>query len=361
MNALCRQQLVHYRWQAAGAEILLAEIFSRRLHVDDKRHVVAVFLPILDAELDAGVARNRVDMDRRVGRAADCRIGDDGVLERLAGQDVGRLQILVHDFHRAHAGLVGHLAALAIRRRDCGAARQRHAERFGERIHGRGGAHGVAVASRRRRRRCDLQELLIVDAAGSEFLARLPHRHARAAALALPPTVQHRSAGQDDCRQVHGRRRHQAGRRGLVAAGHQHHAVERIAIQHLDQAKVREVAVERGGRPLAGLLDGMAGKFECDAAGRADALAHAMRQFEVMAVARRKVGAGLRDADDRLAGAQLLAGQTEVQIALEVERRHARVLRVVEPELGAQLLAARDWSFCLLRHDRSSTLSAVVS
>ena len=99
-----------------------------------------------------------------------------------------------------------------------------------------------------------------------------------------------------------GRRRHHGGRRGLVAAGGQHHAVERIAVQHLDQAEIGEVAVERGGRPLAGLLDRMHRELERDAAGVADAVAHALGQLEVMAVAGREVGAGLRDADDRPAG-----------------------------------------------------------
>ncbi len=92
-----------------------------------------------------------------------------------------------------------------------------------------------------------------------------------------------------------------AGRRGLVAAGGQHDAVERIAVQHLDQAEIGEVAVERRGRPLAGLLDRMHRELEGDAAGVADALAHALGQLEMMAVAGRQVGAGLRDADDRLA------------------------------------------------------------
>ena len=49
----------------------------------------------------------------------------------------------------------------------------------------------------------------------------------------------------------------------------------------------------------------MHGKLEGDAAGVADALAHALGQFEMVAVAGREVGAGLRDADDRLAGVQL--------------------------------------------------------
>ena len=71
----------------------------------------------------------------------------------------------------------------------------------------------------------------------------------------LVPAVQHRPAREHDRRDVDGRRRHDAGRRGLVAAGGQHDAVERIAVEHLDQAEIGEVAVERGGRPLAGLLD----------------------------------------------------------------------------------------------------------
>src|SRR5258708_27253312 len=47
-------------------------------------------------------------------------------------------------------------------------------------------------------------------------------------------------------RSVHGRGRHQAGRRGFVAAGHQHDAVERIAVQHLDQTEISQVPADRG-------------------------------------------------------------------------------------------------------------------
>ena len=55
----------------------------------------------------------------------------------------------------------------------------------------------------------------------------------------VPPAtaVEHRPAGKDDRRHVDGRRAHQAGRHGLVAARRQHHAVERIAVQHFDQAR----------------------------------------------------------------------------------------------------------------------------
>ncbi len=106
-----------------------------------------------------------------------------------------------------------------------------------------------------------------------------------------------------------GRRRHDRGRRGLVAAGGEHHAVERIAEQHLDQAEIGEVAVERRGRAFAGLLDRMHRELEGNAAGVADAVAHPLGQLEVVAVAGREIRAGLGDADDRLAAGELVAGQ----------------------------------------------------
>ena len=150
------------------------------------------------------------------------------------------------------------------------------------------------------------------------------------------PAVEHRAAGEHDRRNIDRRRRHDAGRRRLVAAGRQHHAVEEIAHQHFDQAEIGEIAVERGGRPLAGLLDRVDRKFERHAAGRGDAVAHALGEFEVVAVARRKIGAGLGDADDRLARAQLAGRQAEIEVALDIERRHARIFRIVEPESGPQ-------------------------
>ena len=148
MDALVRHQFAHHRRHAAGAVIFLAEIEAGRLHVHQQRDVVAVLLPVVDREFDADMPRQRVDMDRRVGRAADRRVDHDAVLERLAGQDVGRFQILPDHLDDPLSGLIGDLAALAIGRGDRRAARQRHAERFGQRVHRRGGAHGVAVADR---------------------------------------------------------------------------------------------------------------------------------------------------------------------------------------------------------------------
>ena len=44
----------------------------------------------LTVELDADVPRDGGDVRRTVGGAADRGVDDDGVFERLAGQDAGR-------------------------------------------------------------------------------------------------------------------------------------------------------------------------------------------------------------------------------------------------------------------------------
>ncbi len=280
--------------------------------------------------------RDRIDVDGGVRRSADCRICNDRVLERLARKNIRRLQILFDDLDCAHAGFIGDLRAFAIGRGDRGAAGQRHAERFGECIHRRGGTHRVAVADRRRRRSGDLHEFIGVDSASRHVLACFPDCGAGAGALALPPAVEHRSAGENDSRRVHGRRGHQAGGRCLVAAGHQHDAVERVAVKDFDKPEISEVAVKRGRWTLARLLDRVTRKLKGDAARCADSLAHALGELEMVAVAGRQVRTGLRDADDRFSRPQLHRRQAIIEIALEVERSHARVIGVVEPELGPQ-------------------------
>ena len=336
MNELALHQFVDDRGNAAGAMELLAQIFARRLHVDEQRHLVADPLPVLDRQLDADVPGDGVDVDRRIGRAADRAVDHDGVLERLPGQDVGRLQVFPDHFDDPPASVIGDLAALAMGRRDRRAAGQAHAERFGQRIHGRGGAHRVAMADRGRRGGDDLHELLIVDLALGEVGAGAPDDRARAGALAVMPAVVHRPAGENDRRNVDRRRRHDAGRSGLVAAGRQHDPVEKIAHQHLDETQIGEIAVERRGRPLARLLNRVDRKFERHAAGRGDPVAHPLGEFEVVAIAGRKIRAGLGDADNRLARAKFARGQAEIEVALNIERGHARVFRIVEPEARAQ-------------------------
>ncbi len=53
---------------AAGAVIVLAQIFTGGLEVDDQRQVIAVLLPVGDGQFDAEMGRDGVQVVRRVGR-----------------------------------------------------------------------------------------------------------------------------------------------------------------------------------------------------------------------------------------------------------------------------------------------------
>ena len=113
-------------------------------------------------------------------------------------------------------------------------------------------------------------------------------------------------------------------------------------MQDLDEAEIGEVAVDGGGRAPAAFLDRMNRKFEGDAARLADSRPHTLGQALVDAVAGREIGAGLRDPDDGLAGLQLVAGQAEIHVALDIERGHAGIERIVEPASAAQLLRGHE-------------------
>ena len=340
MQAPGREQLSHDRGNATGAVKTFAQIFARGLDIGQKRHVKADFLPIGDMQLYACVARDRLQMRRRVGRAANRRVDHDRILEGLAGQNIRGLQIFLDHRDDAAAGFIGHSHPLAERGGNRGIAGQAHPEGLGHGVHGAGGAHRVAMAQRRRRGADAAHEFFKVDLAIGQKAAAFPDDGTRAGALSVPPAIQHRAAVQRDRRQVNRGRPHQHGRRGLVAARGQDNAVNRVAVQHLDQRQIGEVSVKCRGRALAGLLDRMHRKFHRHAAGIADTRLDAVHQEDMDLVAGRKVAAGLRNADHRAVPLQLSTGVFLVQVAFQIQRRHPRVVRIVEPFLRAVLLAS---------------------
>ena len=111
-------QLVDHRRNPARPIEVLAQILPGGLQVDEQRHLVADALPLLERKVDADVPRDRRQMDRRVGRSADRRIDDDGVVECVAGHDVRRLQILRHHLDDALAGAIRIFLPVAIGRGD---------------------------------------------------------------------------------------------------------------------------------------------------------------------------------------------------------------------------------------------------
>ena len=56
--------------------------------VDDRRHVAATAVPIVQRQVDADTAGHGEQVDDGIGRATDGAVGDDRILERFLGQDV---------------------------------------------------------------------------------------------------------------------------------------------------------------------------------------------------------------------------------------------------------------------------------
>ena len=77
-------------------------------------------------------------------------------------------------------------------------------------------------------------------------------------------------------------------------------------------------------------------KLQRHAARIANAVPHAAGEFDMVPVTGRQIGAGLRDADDRLAAAQLVRRDAIVHVALEIQRRQRRIGGIVEPAAGTQ-------------------------
>ena len=118
------------------------------------------------------------------------------------------------------------------------------------------------------------------------MLASFPDNGARAGALAIVPAIEHGSARQNNRGNVDGGGGHDTGGGGLIAAGCQHNAVQRIAVQDFHKAQIGQIAVKGRGGALAGFLNGMNRKFKGHAACGCNAVTHALGQFKMVSVAR---------------------------------------------------------------------------
>jgi|GEM_PF-6995797 len=117
--------------------------------------------------------------------------------------------------------------------------------------------------------------------------------------LAAEFAIQHRPARADDGRYVTARSPHQEGRGGLVAAGHQNDAVDRIAADRFLDIHRGEIAEQHRCWPKIALAGRKHRKFHRKAAGLIDAVLHALGEVAKMGVTRGKFGPGVADADHR--------------------------------------------------------------
>ena len=243
-----------------------------------------------------------------------------------------RAQVVLHQRDDLLPGLLRDLEATRVDRGPSGRSGQLHAERLGHARHGRGGAHRHAVPVRARH--ASLGDVALVDGhpAGLHLGLELPHVRSRTDVLALVLAVEHRPASDHDGRQIDAGRRHQQARRRLVAAGQQHHPVERVGAHQLLGLEREKVPVEHGGRAHQRLAGGHDGELQREPAGLPDATLDRLGDPVQVGVARRQLRPGGRDADHRPAVEHLRA---ETLVAHPRPVHHARAALGAEPLLAA--------------------------
>jgi hypothetical protein len=289
---------------------------------------------VVDRELDTEPAGDRDQVDHGVGRAADRGERDDRVLERLAGQDLRQLLVLVDHVDDAPPRRARDHVAPAVDRGIGGVAGQAEAERLDHRRHRARRPHRHAMAVAAAHAAFGVEEVGEPERSGTHLLAHAPDAGARAELLAAPLAVEHRPAGDADRRQVDARRAHDERRGRLVAAHQKHDAVDRIAADRLLDVHAREIAVEHRGRPEQRLAERHHREFEREPACFVDADLHLLGEGAEVRVARRQLAEGVADADHGAAVELVVGNALALHPAAVVE---AVAVLAAEPLLAAQL------------------------
>ena len=244
-------------------------------------------------------------------------------------------QILPHHVDDAAAGGAAHPRMIGIRRRDRRCARQRQPQRLGDRHHRCRGAHHHAGAERARDAALDLVPFVVADVAGALLGPVFPDVGAGAEELAVPVAAQHRARRNIDRRQSHADRTHDEAGCGLVAAAHQHRAIERMAAQQFLGLHRQEIAIEHGRRLDEGLRQRNRRQFDREATGLQHAAFDVLGAHAQMRVAGIDLAPGIDDADHRLAGPIVGVVADLAQPRAMAERAH---VVDTEPAMTAQTL-----------------------
>ena len=219
------RQLLHDGRHAAG----LVQ-FLRRCQMAQVGSFLADFIELLQIDGQPRLVGDGRDMQGCVGGTAQRHIYGDGIMKRFCRYDVPGTDVFLHQLHDLHAGVLGELDAGGDGSGDTAVARQRHAQRFAQTVHGVGREHaGTGTAG-------GAGGLLTLPKARIVQLARLIGAHClehlgQAGLLSADMTRQHGASGAYQRRDVHADGSHQHTGHDLVAVGDQHRAVEAMGGQ----------------------------------------------------------------------------------------------------------------------------------
>ena len=213
------EQVLHQGRRSAHAMKIFLDILTARLQVGQQRHAVAGALEVVQRQRDVRCFCDRHQVEHRVGGSPQRHDHRQRVLERLAREDVERLEIALEQGAHGRPGTTALLRLPWVLRRERRAVRQRQSERLNRHRHRVGGVHAAARAGARTRVPDDVEPLFIGNETGEKFAIRLEGRDdvarlAKSLARANRPAVHHQRGTVQP-----GHRDHGPGH-VLVAAGH---------------------------------------------------------------------------------------------------------------------------------------------
>ena len=297
-----------------------------RLHVGEERRAPCHAREIIEREADAGLVRDRRNVQPGVGRAAGRGDRGAGVLQALLCHQLSGQRTVFQKIHHDLAGLAGKIVSF---RRNGGQGRRAgkpKAERLRHHRHRVGGELSRARAQRRQADMLERPQVIFLHVSSEHRPDRLIGiEHGDIAPLPFPG--QRGAAVDEHRRKIESHHRHHHAGQRLVAAGEGDERVVGMAARHrLDavgddfarQQRVAHAAVVH--RHRVGDRDRR--EVERHAARAADGGAGFARELAEQRIARRHAPVGRGDADEGLA---------EIGIR-QAERAQERAMgRAIEP------------------------------
>ena len=173
------------------------------------------------------------DVEHRVRRAAHRDVERDRVVDRARGDDVAEGHALLMQLEEPSGRALRELVALGGGGEDGAVAGQREADRLAEAVHRVGGEHAAAGPAGRTRLPLELEEPLVGDLTRSALAHALEDgdQVERLAGAGVAPRF-HRSAGDEDRRDVGARGAHEHAGDDLVAVRDADERVEAVGADH---------------------------------------------------------------------------------------------------------------------------------
>ena len=196
----------------------------------DVRDLRADLVPVFKRDRATGRVRDSGKVEHRVRGATEGHVESHTVMDGRRIDDIECLDVLLNQFHDLHARMLREAHALGIDSRDGAIARKRDAEAFGEASDRVRREHARTATAGRTGGFFEELEIGFIHRACGHLTDRVEERVQVSLIAALIFACKHRTARNENGRDVQATRRDEHTGNNLIAAGDEHHRVELMAL-----------------------------------------------------------------------------------------------------------------------------------